>query len=341
MEQMTSHERITAALHFQPVDRVPISPLYHYATANINGYTVRQYATNPEIMAHCSADAVKRFGFDAAVIGTDVAIEAEALGSEVEQPENSPMHIISSLLNTETDFSTLKTPDPEKDGRLPILLKATELCKKELGKDGFVIACANGPINNAGQFFGITELMYLIIDDPEMFEELLDFSLAVSIRLSVRLLEAGADMILSGEALASPNFINPQLYRDYILPRQIVWANAIRDSGGFSLMHICGKTQSILEDMKGSGFDCIDVDWPVPMSEARKKSGISVRGNINPSKVLVQGNTEDVKMAVKDVMDDAKDSPGLIMGTGCDVSVITPFENLYAFAEASKQYGMY
>ncbi len=340
MEQMTSYERMMAAIRFDPCDRVPISPLFHYAGAKLLGKSVREYATDAETLAACSLHTTKLFGFDSVMLGTDVAIEAEALGCPVEQPENAPMHILSSILTEDTDFDSLKIPDPYTDGRLPILLKATSLCKKAVGKDGFVISCANGPINNAGQFFGITELMYLSIDDPELFERVLDFSLAVSIRFSKALVEAGADMILAGEALASPNFISPKLYRAHILPRQKIWADELRKVGGLSLMHICGNTRPILADMQLGGFDCVDVDWPVKMHEARAFSGAAVRGNIDPSSVLVQGTPADVDAAVKAVMDDAKGA-GLILGTGCDVSVATPIENLYAYAEAAHKYGKY
>ena len=340
MEQMTSYERMMAALRFQPSDRVPVSPLFHYGGAKLLGKTVREYATDAQTLAECSLNVTRTFGFDSVMLGTDVAIEAEALGCPVEQPENAPMHILSSILTENTDLSAVRAPDPEKDGRLPMLLEATRRCKDAVGKEGFVISCANGPINNAGQFFGITELMYLSIDDPEMLEAVLDFSLEVSIRYSVKLMEYGADMILAGEALASPNFISPNMYRTYVLPRQKKWAEAVRKAGGLSLMHVCGNTTAILPDMKDAGFDCIDVDYPVAMSEARRLSGTAVRGNIDPSSVLVQGTPETVDAAVKAVMDDAKGA-GLILGTGCDVSVATPVENMYAYAEAARKYGKY
>ena len=340
MEQMTSYERMMAAIRFQPVDRVPVSPLFHYGGAKLLKKTVREYATDARTLADCSLHVTRTFGFDSVMLGTDVAIEAEALGCPVEQPENAPMHILSSIVHEDTDISSLSIPDPEKNGRLPMLLEATRLCKKAVGKEGFVISCANGPINNAGQFFGITDLMCLSIDDPEKMEEVLDFSLEVSIRFSTKLVEYGADMILAGEALASPNFISPAMYRTYILPRQKIWADAVRKAGGLSLMHICGNTTAILSDMMDAGFDCIDVDWPVKMSVARELSGTAVRGNIDPSSVLVQGTPEDVDLAVKALIEDAK-GPGLIIGTGCDVSVATPEANMYAYAEAARRYGRY
>lgn len=339
MGDMTSYDRMMAAIHFLPCDRVPVSPLFHYAGAPLNGKRICDYATNAQILADCSLNVYRRFQFDSVMLGTDVALEAEAIGCAVEQPENAPMHILSSIFDDNTDLSNFPLPNPAKDGRMPLLCEAVSRCKQVVGDEAFVISCANGPINNAGQFYGISELMILSLDDPERFEQVLDYSLEVSIAFSTAQIKCGADMILAGEALASPNFISPNVYREFILPRQKKWAKACHEAGGLALMHICGDAVPILGDMRNSGFDCIDIDWPVPMSKARQLTGISVRGNIDPSSVLVQGAPEDVRNAVKAVMDDAKEGGGFILGTGCDVSPATPLANLEAYVEAANLYG--
>lgn len=340
-DQMTHSERMKAALALQECDRVPISPLFHYASAGYLGKTVREYATDAKTLAECSLFVQKEFDFDSVMLGTDVAIEAEALGAEVEQPENSPMHILKPLFHDDTDISSIEVPDVKKAGRLPLLTEAVARCKETVGDKGFVISCANGPMNNAGQFYGVQELMFLIMENPDRFEEVLDFSLQYAIAFSRVQIEAGADMILLGEALASPNFINPELYRDYILPRQKILNDAIHQAGAYSLMHICGHADAILKDMGEAGFDCLDIDYCVPMSKARDESGIACRGNLDPSRAFVQGTAEDVRAAVKAVMEDAKDRKGLIIGSGCDISVITPHENMYAYSQACHEYGWY
>ncbi len=341
MSTITNYERMHAAVEFKKLDRVPVSPLLHYASARYCGKKVSEYATDIKTMVDCSLYAYHRFGYDSVILGTDVALEGEAIGCKVEQPEDAPMYMKQPVIQSSSDLDRLEVPDPRKVGRMPLLLEAAKMCRKELGKEGYLIACANGPINNAGQFRGIMNLMMDSIDDPKFFERILDYSLAVSVAFSRKLIEAGADMILSGEALASPNFINPEIYRKYILPRQMMWANEAKKAGAVSLMHICGDIHPILGDLKNANFDCLDIDYKVDMSVARNATGIAVRGNIDPASVLMLGTPADIDSAVKAIMEDAKEGGGLILGTGCDVSTETPEENIAAMVKAAHEYGQY
>jgi uroporphyrinogen decarboxylase len=77
------------------------------------------------------------------------------------------------------------------------------------------------------------------------------------------------------------------------------------------------------------------------MKEAKDRSGTVVKGNLDPSSVLLWGTPELVLAKAKEVLEDAKAGGGLILSSGCDMAPATPFENIIAMVEASKRYGRY
>lgn len=341
MRTMTGYERMMAAMHFKKVDKVPVSPLLHYASAHFFGKKVGDYATDPAEMAKCSVWACRQFDFDCVCLGTDVVLEGEAVGCKAYQPEDAPAYLVSPIIKNYDDLDRMSLPDPQKAGRMPIILEATEQCKKMVKGHEMLLTCANGPINNAGQLRGISNLMFDMIDNPEFVNRLLDYSLEISLIYAKSIAKAGADIILLGEALASPNFISPDFYINSILPRQAKFTKAMRELGVLTLIHICGNIHSILPYLNSTHADCLDIDCQVNISEAIDATQISARGNISPSSVLVQSTPDEVKKAVKAVIDDAKNKTGFILGTGCDVSPCTPEKNMHAFAEAARLYGNY
>ncbi len=59
------------------------------------------------------------------------------------------------------------------------------------------------------------------------------------------------------------------------------------------------EAYSILPFMVRTGADIIDMDWMVPLDEARQKAGpdVVLCGNINPSGILLQGTPQQVAEA--------------------------------------------
>ena len=340
---MNGYERMDAALHLQPCDRVPVFPIHHYSSTRVTGVKIGKYATDPEVMADCIIKAAEYMGYDAVLAGSDVAVEGEACGGICEQPEDAPAHIVKPVIQEIEDFDRLTIPDPLTAGRMPVVVKATELTKRALGGKLCVAATVMGPMNIAGQLRGVENLMFDIMDEPEFFEKLLDFSLEVSLTYAKKLIDAGADQIQAGEALCSPNFINPKVYREFILPRQKIWARELDGYGccRSTIIHICGDIHPILKDLGSTGATCIDVDYPVSMKEAREVSGLAVRGNIDPSSVVMQGSVEDVEAAAKAILDETRGMTGIILGTGCDISPVAPNENVKMITTAAERYGRY
>jgi MtaA/CmuA family methyltransferase len=281
------------------------------------------------------------FGLDGLLVASDVAVEGEACGSIVKQPENGPAFLVDPVIKSREDLKNLKKPNPMKAARMPVVTEAIRICKKAVGDHIHIASCEMGPMNIAGQLRGIEQLMFDMIDSPDFFEEILDFALAVSIDYGKCHIDAGTDRVMAGEALCSTSMISPDTYRQYIVPRHKLWSKTLKDYGAkYTQLHICGNATPILADIGSTGVDCADIDHQVNMREVKEKGGIVAKGNIDTA-LLVMGSKEEVLEKSKEVLETAKQGGGLILSSGCDLSPDTPQENLHAMVEASKLYGRY
>ncbi len=251
---MNGKQRIAAALAHELPDRTPVFPIAHYYTAEVRGISIRTFATDGDRMASALLAGFERFGWDGLNPGCDVAVEAEAVGSELAFPEQAPPHVTRPALENLTYAPLLRRPNPLRQGRMPVVIRATGLCVKEAGNDIFIGPFTMGPFNCASQIRGVNNLLMDVIERPKFVEELLDFSVDVVLDYGKALIDVGAHAIFLGEALCTPGMISPKYYTETILPRQQRLISALRDYGApHVLLHVCGNVRKILAPMLESG----------------------------------------------------------------------------------------
>ncbi|TFG65914.1 MAG: hypothetical protein E4H27_10380, partial [Anaerolineales bacterium] len=148
----------------------------------------------------------------------------------------------------------------------------------------------------------------------------------VEIAFAVAQVEAGADIIGIGDAVASQ--ISPRMYRKLALPFEQRIIEAVHTKGALARLHICGDTSKILPDMAASGADIIDIDWMVDMERAAVAfaDGPAVCGNVDPVRIMLRGTPEEVYAGVVDCMH--KGGPRCISAAGCEIPDKSPHANL-------------
>lgn len=337
---MNGKERILMACRMEEPDRVPVMPITHYHSAALAGITIGEYAQSGEKMAAAVLKGYERFGWDGFMLGCDVGVEGEALGGTAEFPDDAPPNLKTYVLeNNYEKLKELKVPNPLKDGRMPVEIRATEICIKEVGAEAFVQPYTACPMTCASQLRGVQTLMMDTIDDPVFVEELLDFTTKVVLEYGKALVDAGAHSVLLGAALCSPQFTPPQFYQEKILPRHQELIAALKKYGAPSVdLHICGNIWKIVPYMAESGADMFDVDWQMDMEKLKqelKGKGITLRGNINPA-LIQNGTPEEVYEESVKIIKSAGSGGGMILGSGCDVAHGALYENLDMMIKAAK-----
>jgi MtaA/CmuA family methyltransferase len=145
-------------------------------------------------------------------------------------------------------------------------------------------------------------------------------------------------IVSNGNSTAGPDMVSPAIYRRFAQPydkRVATFAHAL---GVPWLLHICGKTDHILEDMAATGADGLELDYKTDVSLARDTlQGRTVFiGNIDPNAVLAYGTPELVTERTRALISTFAGNPRFILNAGCAIPASTPPENLRAMIRAAR-----
>jgi MtaA/CmuA family methyltransferase len=186
---------------------------------------------------------------------------------------------------------------------------------------------------------GIQQVMIQLMDDRAMVEALMEKCSEYTVAYARALAAVGADMLSGGDSPAG--LIGPQTYRDVALPyeRRVISALKAEFAQPVSL-HICGNAMPILADMVSSGADVLEIDHQVDIVSACRVIGrkAAIWGNLDPVGLLVQGTTDEVRRATRDLIQAAHGCGHnrLVVSSGCTLAPDTPTENLAALIETAK-----
>jgi [methyl-Co(III) methanol-specific corrinoid protein]:coenzyme M methyltransferase len=149
--------------------------------------------------------------------------------------------------------------------------------------------------------------------------------------LAKALIDAGADIISCEDMTASPELIAPKTYLDYELEYQSKQFDAISVP---TLLHICGKVDSIVEWMGQTGPTVLSLDPKSNPRVVREKCGpdIVLLGGIDVATTLFLHGPDEIKKEAEQAIADGIQ----ILAPGCAVGPGTSTENLQAMLDVAK-----
>jgi MtaA/CmuA family methyltransferase len=333
---MNGRERILALLDGQTVDRTPLMPITMMYAADEAGVQYGDYATDYRVLVAAQITTAEAYDFDYVSVISDPAREAADCGADVQFFDDQPPAINESnaLLADKAALGSLTIPDPHGDGRMGDRVRAAALFREQVGGEKLIEGWVEGPCAESADLRGINTLMLDFYDDPEFVRRLFDFVLEMGLRFARAQIEAGVDLIGVGDAAAS--LIGPQLYEQYVWPYEKRLVDGLHEMGAKVRLHICGNINSILEPIGRLGCDIVDLDFMVPVADARQAMGPDqvLLGNIDPVRVLRDGTPASVTRAIAECHRQA-DTP-YIIGAGCEVPRGTARENVLALTEYAR-----
>jgi MtaA/CmuA family methyltransferase len=332
---MNAKQRLNSVMDGKKADRIPnMNIIMQYAAKQI-GVPYSVYCKQHEKLVEGNIICAERYGLDCVTTMSDPMKEASAFGAEVIFPEDGVPYSKKKLLADESTLLKLTVTAPCDSERMSHSIFAIERYKRLLGDDMPIIGWVEGCLAEAADLRGVNELMYDLIDDETFVCDLMDLCLEQAVLFAKAQIEAGADIIGVGDAIAS--VVGPVFYQKFALPYEIKLLSAIRDMGAKTKLHICGNTTPFLEYLPADYCDIIDVDWMVPLDKAAKLVGdrCALSGNYDPVAVMMQGTTNDVRDAV--VACSRAGVARYISAAGCEVPKAIPEENFLTVAETLKE----
>ncbi|MBN2317021.1 MAG: uroporphyrinogen decarboxylase family protein [Sedimentisphaerales bacterium] len=327
---MTPKERIYAILKGDSYDRPAVTPIFMAWAANFIGRTYRDYYLDGDVLVEAQLAVTRAFNLDQISAISDPWREASAYGMEFEYPPEGVGRPKSVLILTRDDVSEKIRPfEITGAERTRQRIESVRKMTAELGQTHSVLGWVEGPIAEYADLRGMENTMMDLIDEPQVFAGAGETIIQNQIAFALVQIEAGADMMGIGDSAAS--LISPPMYEKLVLPLEQKLIAAIHEAGATVKLHVCGNISNIVHDMAKSGADIIDVDWMVPLVEAREKAGpnVTLCGNFNPAGVLLKGSPEEVAQEARDCLKAVPEK--FILMPGCEVPPGTPEENLRAF----------
>ncbi|RMF91841.1 MAG: MtaA/CmuA family methyltransferase [Methanobacteriota archaeon] len=336
---MDSRERVLRTLEGEAVDRPPcFSGMGNVTVHGLKKAGVRFAEAHGDAkkMAAAAASTYKLFGFECAVAPFDLGLEAEALGCELNFYDDGSERILYPTVKTKILKFGEELNVPEglaERGRVPMVKEAIGLLKDDIGDEVAVGSYVLGPYTLAGQVMDLNDLLKNSFKKPDEVERILRSLSTAIVTIAAELKEAGADYITVREMGAPADVISPRMFSSMVLgPLK----ETIKGIDGPVILHICGNTNPIVELMVEAGASAIAVDQKNDVAATREKLGPTavILGNIDPYNTLVKGTPDEVKAAVKGVIQSGVNG----VAPGCDIWPEAPAENMEALVKATEGY---
>ena len=343
-EEYTGKQRVSAAFKKTftdkdpELDRVPAYIFTGACNAKLIGASVRDLLQDHKVFTKAQIAAYNRYKPDIMIMMWDLSMDIEAMGNELRYPEDSMSVVTKEFLEDKGNFSKLKVPDPQKDGRLPGYLEAC-VETKNVVKDAPVSGVIAGPWTIAMGLRGANDLIVDTKMDPDFVHELMKICTEATKSFTEALNEIGIGVGYS-EAPASCNLISPGMYRDFVFPYHQELVSYFKEKRVGVGIHICGNANPILDDMVATGASNISVDSGTDLgkaAEAARGKAVLI-GNV-PTECFLADSKDVMRDAVENCLNQVVEDSGYILAPGCEVPTIAPPEKIDWFMDLANEVG--
>jgi len=315
---------------------VPFHPILMHFAARHAGYTYGKFASDYRALVESNLRCRDDFGMDAVGVISDPFRETSAFGARVVFPDEAVPRCMEILVRTMEDIEQLKNPDVYREERTLDRIRGAEALRKQVGPDVPVIGWIEGPLAEICDLAGVNEVLLRIYMEPDFLKRLIDKVMPTAKDFARAQVEAGCDIIGVGDAICSQ--VDPETYRQFVKEKHKELFEYIHSLGARVKLHICGNITHLLEDLRETGPDIVDIDWMVDMDLAYEKlgSGIIRCGNLDPVTVIQDLDAERIREAGEHLCEKEKGRPFILSG-GCEITVNTPDDHLLAVRRASRE----
>lgn len=338
---MNGLERVMAALKDEWPDKRPIVLHNFMHAAQEAGFTMKQYYSKPENAALAHIKAVEKYKLDGVLWDIDTAVLASAVGVPVDFPEDQPARVHEPALHSLKEVEKLVKADVANNKRVQIAVEGFRQLKKHFGDEICLRANADqAPFSLASMMLTPAEFMMDLMIEPELCHKLLAYCTNACKQYIKLLADEGAHIISNGDSPAGPDMISPEMYIEFALPYEKEIVEYTHQLGLPYMLHICGNTELILDEMSKTCLDALELDYKTSIYKIHDvyKSTITLSGNLDPTGVIAHGTPQLVELKTRELIELYSDSPRLIINAGCAIPPNAPEANIRKLIEVTREY---
>jgi uroporphyrinogen decarboxylase len=286
----------------------------------------------PEVCAEVTLLPIEQFGFDAAIVFSDIMIPLEPMGIDFEyKPGVGP--VIHNPIESKKDVEKLKDLDFGKD--LLYTGESLGILRKELNVPclGFVGApftlasymLEGGPSKS---YIKMKSFMYRETEAWHLLMDKLARNMAQYLLFQV---ESGAMSVQIFDSWVG--ILSQADYREFVFPHMQKMVEEIKSATNVPVVMFGTNSSHLLQDMKATGADVIGIDWKTDMPAAWEELNyeVAVQGNLDPT--LLFADWELIETRAKKLLDSMPNRPGFIFNLGHGILPKTPQENVKRLVE--------
>ena len=338
---MNGRERIQAALRGEWPDAVPVMLHNFMLAAREAGLSMRQFREDPARMAGAFVRAVETYGYDGVLVDVDTATLAGALGVPVERPDDEPALCRGARLESLGQAFFLEPPQVARDPHLQAWLEAVRLLVDAVGGEVFVRGnCDQAPFSLASMMRGAADWMVDLMDpdNAPAAARLLDHCAEAALSFLRLMAATGAHMVSSGDSPAGPDLVSPAMYQAFAAPWEARLVEEAHRLGIPYALHVCGRTDRILDAMLTTGADALELDYKTDarLAHEKMKDRAVFIGNLDPSGLMALGTPGSVENEARALVALFADTPRFVLNAGCALPATTPAENVRALVRAAR-----
>ena len=298
----------------QPVERTPIwmmrqagryLPAYRAVRAKAS---FLELCHTPELACAVTLQPIAEYGFDAAILFSDILVTLPPMGLDIAFPDKGP--VIGNPVRDRAAIDRLRVADAAAD--LGYVLDAVRLIRRELPPATPLIGFAGAPFTlvtyavEGGGSKEYSKTKALLFGDPAGADALLEKMADTVAGYLIAQLEAGVQAVQLFDSWAG--ILAPADFDRYALR----WAKHVIDrvrahpaSAGAPIIYFVNGCAPYLDRYASSGADVLGVDWRIDLDTVRARvgDGVALQGNLDPGALFAA--PDELRRRVREVLDRA------------------------------------
>jgi uroporphyrinogen decarboxylase len=254
------------------------------------GVSFLELCKNPALAAEVTLQPLRRFGFDAAILFSDLLVPLEAMGLAVEFTEQGPT--LPAPVRTPEDLERVRAFDPSRE--TSFVLETISRLRPALGETP-LIGFAGAPFTVAtyaiegktSKTFAETKKFFY--RHPDHARRLLATIGEATRDYLLAQLDAGADAVQLFDSWVG--VVSAEDWAEFVFPPTAALIAALRARGA-PVIYFGNGASTILDRIAKLGADVYGIDWRLPLDEARARLAstatrpFAVQGNLDPAVLL-------------------------------------------------------
>jgi uroporphyrinogen decarboxylase len=289
----------------------------------------------PALAAQVTLQPIQRYGFDAAILSSDLLVPLEAMGLEVTFTEEGPR--LPAPVRTAADLDRLSVFEPAE--KTPFVMETIRLLRPQLGETP-LIGFAGAPFTTATYAIeGKTSKRFsqtkgFFYRDPALGRRLLEVIARATEKYLLAQVAAGAQAIQLFDSWVG--VVSPADWEEFVLPPTAALVRAVRATG-VPVIYFPNGATTLLDRIAQVGADVYGIDWRLPLDEARARlarggaTNAAVQGNLDPA--LLLGPVDRIQKQAAEVIRQGG-KRGHIFNLGHGIYPETPLDSVAALVRA-------